>query len=118
MTKSYRELFIWQRAVDLAVLIATTTETFSSRQRWILVAQMQRSANSVPSNIAEGKGRLSPKELRQFLAIARGSLYELATQVEIARRLNLLDDEAFQSIDQMMAQISTGISRLIYRLKT
>lgn len=77
---------------------------------------MQRCAVSVPSNIAEGKGRLSPKELRQFLAIARGSLSELDTQLEIARRVGLLNAEIHAQLEHRIAITSTGINRLIARL--
>lgn len=118
MKKSFRDLFIWQRAVELAVFILDLTEAFPPRQRWVLVTQMQRSAISVSSNIAEGRGRLSQREFRQFLAMARGSLYELGTQVEIAHRAGLIEDDSLREIHIMAAQISTGISHLMTTIKT
>jgi len=78
---------------------------------------MQRCSLSVPSNIAEGKGRLSARELRQYLGIARGSLFELLTQAEIALRLGLLDQDAYDVLDHQAALIGTGINRFLARLK-
>jgi four helix bundle protein len=116
MKRSYRDLFIWQSAVDLAVRVIELSDEFPQRQRRVLVEQMQRCAVSVPSNIAEGKGRLSQKELRQFLAIARGSLSELDTQLEIARRVGLIKDEVHAQLEHRIAITSTGINRLLARL--
>jgi four helix bundle protein len=116
MKKSYRDLYIWQASVDLAARIIELTDAFPMRQRYVLAQQMQRAAISVPSNIAEGKGRLSPKELRHFLATARGSLFELESQIEIARRTGLITQAVYDQLDKQVAQIGTGIHRLIARL--
>lgn len=113
MKKPYRDLFIWQASVDLAVDIAALTDDFPARQRFVLVDQMQRAAISVPSNIAEGKGRLSPRELRHFLGTARGSLYELDTQIEIALRTGLIDGTRRADFDKRIAKISSGINHFI-----
>jgi four helix bundle protein len=113
MTKSYRDLFIWRSAADLAVRVLELSDEFPYRQQRVLVEQMQRCAVSVPSNIAESKGRVSQKELRQFLAIARGSLSELDTQREIARRVGLLNDETHAELGSRIAVTSTGINRLL-----
>ena len=113
MKKSYRDLFIWQAALDLAVDVISLTDRFPYSQRRVLVQQMQRSAVSVPSNIAEGKGRLSPRELRHFLGNARGSLFELDTQLEIACRTGLVDPETYADLDkqwQRSAPASTASS--------
>jgi four helix bundle protein len=118
MKKSYRDLFIWQSAVDLAVRVIELSDEFPQRQRRVLVEQLQRCAVSVPSNIAEGKGRLSQKELRHFLAIARGSLSELDTQLEIARRVGLIKDEIHAHLEHRIAITSTGINRLLARLSS
>jgi four helix bundle protein len=118
MKNSHQKLFIWDRAVDLAVQVIAVTDGFPNRQRRVLVEQMQRSAVSVPSNIAEGKGRLSQRELRQFLGVARGSLFELETQLEIARRCRLLDETSFEELRRMTTVIGLGINNLIARLRT
>jgi four helix bundle protein len=87
--KSFRDLVVWQRAVDLAVLIYKTTEQFPKAEMYGLTNQMRRASVSVASNIAEGYNR-SQAELRHFLEITRGSLAELETQLEIAQRIGFL----------------------------
>jgi four helix bundle protein len=116
MKKPYRDLFIWQASVDLAVDVVGLARGFPQGQRFVLGDQMQRAAISVPSNIAEGKGRLSPREFRHFLGTARGSLYELDTHVEIAVRSGFLNLELRSGFDERIAKISTGINHLIGRL--
>lgn len=118
MKKSYRDLYIWQAAVDLAVHVNALTADFPARLQFTLVDQMNRAALSVPSNIAEGKGRLTAKELRHFLAIARGSLFELDAQLEVARRLAIVPPDTYATLDKQIAQIGAGINRLLTRLKS
>jgi four helix bundle protein len=89
MKPSHKTLFVWQASVDVAARVLQLTEAFSNR-RLALADQMQRAATSVPSNIAEGHGRLTERERRRFLGIARGSLHELDTQLEIAVRAGLI----------------------------
>lgn len=116
MKKPYRDLFIWSASVDLAVRVIACTNEFPAQQRWVLVEQIQRAAVSVPSNIAEGKGRLSSRELRHFLGNARGSLYELDTQLEIAARAGLLDRDRHIAFEGAIAKISAGIHHFIANL--
>lgn len=87
MLRSYRDLIVWQKAVELAVLIYRLTEGFPKREIYGLASQIRRAGVSVPSNIAEGYGRGSRKEYLQFLSIAQGSLKELETQTVLAQRL-------------------------------
>ena len=87
MLRSYRDLLVWQKAVELAVLIYRLTEGFPTREIYGLASQIRRAGVSVPSNIAEGYGRGSRKEYLQFLSIAQGSLKELETQTILAERL-------------------------------
>ena len=87
MLRSYRDLLVWQKAVELAVLIYRLTEGFPTREIYGLASQIRRAGVSVPSNIAEGYGRGSRKEYLQFLSIAQGSLKELETQTILAQRL-------------------------------
>jgi len=87
MLKSYRELLVWQKAIELTVLVYRLTEVFPKREVYGLAAQLRRAAVSIPSNIAEGYGRGSRKEYLQFLSIAQGSLKELETQIILAQRL-------------------------------
>jgi len=92
--KSHRDLIVWQRALELCTAIYKTTAGFPGEEKFGLVSQMRRAAVSIPSNIAEGHGRLTTSEYRHFLGIARGSLKELETQILIARRLGYLDESA------------------------
>lgn len=117
MVKSFRDLFIWQSSVELATRIAEVTKTFPSRQRYVLVDQMLRASVSVASNIAEGAGRLSSPDYCRFLGIARGSLHELGTHIEIAVRCRLLNETTQRDLEKRIALIGTGINRLISRLR-
>src|SRR5262245_9751674 len=90
-TTSHRDLLAWQEAMRLMEMVYRNTAGFPREEVFGLTAQLRRSAVSVPSNIAEGAARNSPRELFQFLGIANGSLAELETQLEIAVRLGYLD---------------------------
>ena len=110
--QSYRELIAWQKAVELVVTIYDVTKTFPKEEIYGLTAQMRRCAVSVPSNIAEGQGRLSTGEFKQFLGNARGSLFELQTQITIAERLKFVTTErAQQLLDSAIevGKISNGL---------
>lgn len=85
--KGDRDLLVWQKAMKFVTEIYRATEKFPKDEIYGLTAQMRRAAVSVPSNIAEGHGRNSRREFRQFIGQARGSLTELETQIEIARDL-------------------------------
>lgn len=118
MKKSFHNLFIWESAVNLAVSILEATRSFPPHQRYTLAQQMQRCAVSIPSNIAEGAGRLSTREMRKYLGIARGSACELETQLEIARRSGLIDENLHADFDHQLALINTGINRWLTKLKS
>ena len=87
MLRSYRDLLVWQKAVEFALLVYRLSEAFPKREIYGLTSQVRRAAVSVPSNIAEGYGRGSRKEYVQFLSIAQGSLKEMETQTIIGQRL-------------------------------
>ncbi len=87
MAHSFRDLVVWQRAMQLTVAIYRLTREFPHEEMYGLTSQIRRAAVSVPSNIAEGHGRLNTGEYRQFLGVARGSNFEVQTQLEIARAL-------------------------------
>ena len=86
-TRHYRDLLAWQKAMELARAVYSLTEEFPKSEMFGLRMQMRRSALSVASNIAEGHGRLTDAQLRNSLGMARGSLYELQTQAELAGTL-------------------------------
>ena len=92
--QGHRELIVWQKAVDLVVAIYKLTKSFPKTEVYGLASQMQRAAVSVPSNIAEGHGLKQTQAYARHLAIANGSLTELETQLEIARRLGYLTAES------------------------
>ena|SRR5512138_431570 len=88
----HRSLEVWQKAMDLAEQVYVSTRAFPAEERFGLTAQMRRAAVSIPSNIAEGAGRRTTKDLIAFAHVARGSLAELETQVLLASRVGLLSD--------------------------
>ena len=93
MTEPYRELVVWQKAMQFVRDIYAATKKFPKEELFALTIQMRRCAISIPSNIAEGKGRYSRPDLLHFLMQARGSLYELETQTQIAADLKYLEEE-------------------------
>ena len=88
---SYRDLTTWQKAIDLVVEIYSSTQKLPKEELYGLVSQIRRAAVSVPSNIAEGKGHSTDKELTLFLHHARGSICEVETQLLIAHKLGYLN---------------------------
>jgi four helix bundle protein len=91
MSGTFEDLQAWRLAMELATEVYRCTGAFPKAETYGLTDQMRRSAVSIPSNIAGGKGRSSDRELLQFLNHARGSLYELQTQIKLAARLTYLD---------------------------
>jgi four helix bundle protein len=94
MSSSYRDLRVWQASLDLVVDIYRLCELLPKSEQFGLTSQIQRSAVSIPSNIAEGQQRNGNKEFRQFLGIARGSAAELSTQLLLAQRIYKVDVSA------------------------
>lgn len=92
--RGYRDLRAWQQAMGLVTEIYRVTRTFPKEEQYGLVSQIRRAAVSVPSNLAEGHGRNSRNEFRQFIGQARGSLSEVETQLEIAKNLGYVKAEA------------------------
>lgn len=114
----YRDLIVWQRAMELAQRVYQVTQRFPKEELYGLVSQMRRAAVSVPSNVAEGQGRLHKPEFRQFLGQARGSLLELETQAELAHRLGYLTLEEKVTVEQKSEEICRMLSALISKLET
>ncbi|MFW6120977.1 MAG: four helix bundle protein [Petrotogales bacterium] len=113
----YQELRVWQKGVDLATLIFEITSRFPNSEKYGIADQMKRSAVSIPSNIAEGKGRNSKKEFIQFLSVARGSLNELETQCEIAKRAKLIDEDQLTKVHEIIKTIRYGMNALMRRIR-
>lgn len=108
-TRHYRDLLVWQKAMSLANAVYRETEALPKSEMFGLQSQLRRAAVSVPSNIAEGHGRLNDGHFRQFLATSRGSLFEMQTQLELASGLKFLNEAR---VDELMEQCEE-IARLI-----
>lgn len=106
----FKNLKVYEVAIDLAVLIYKITEVFPNSERFGLVSQMRRAAVSVSSNIAEGAGRGSYREQLRFYFIARGSLAELETQLEISFRLGFID-RRMQAETSFVYKLLNGLIR-------
>ncbi|MDX9882467.1 MAG: four helix bundle protein [Prolixibacteraceae bacterium] len=113
---NFKELKVWQQSVDLVVDIYQLTRQFPSEEMYGITSQIRRSSISIPSNIAEGAGRIKPGDFNHFLNIARGSSNELETQLIIAERLNFIDKnetrEIFIKIDEIQRMI-TGLQKTL-----
>jgi four helix bundle protein len=114
---SYRDLIVWQKATALVTEIYRATQGFPREEMFGLTSQLRRSAGSVASNIAEGQGRLSKGEFRQFLGQARGSLIEMETQVVIARNLGLLTSKKIAELMEDSGEVSRLLHGLIRSLQ-
>ena len=110
----FRELKVWQRAMDLVVEVYHLTQTFPSSEQFGLISQLRRAAVSISLNIAEGAGSGTDPEFRRFLRMALRSCYEVMTGLEIGRRLGYCDDQQvnalLQEADEIAAMI-VGLSR-------
>ncbi|MBZ5509754.1 MAG: four helix bundle protein [Acidobacteriia bacterium] len=113
MPYSYRELIAWQKGVEFVVALYRATATFPKEEIYGLTSQLRRAAVSVPSNIAEGQGRLTEGEFKHFLGQARGSLWELQTQIEIAYRLQFLSAAQYEVIHKMADELGKILNGLI-----
>jgi len=118
--KSYRDLVAWQKGMDLTVHVYQATTHFPAGERFGLMAQMRRAAVSVPANIAEGFGRGGGADFRRFVLMARGSLFELQTHGELARRLGWLKGKTLTLLrqgSQELDAILTGLIRSLGKAK-
>jgi len=115
--KSYKELEIWQKSIDLGIKIYQITRCFPPDEKYGLTSQIRRSTVSIPSNIAEGWGRNSKKEFIHFLHIAKASCMELETQLLFSSKLNLHDPAELENINNQLESIIKMINKLISKLK-
>lgn len=114
---SYRNQFIWKRAVKLAIYCYKFTQPFPKHELYGLTSQIRRASVSVASNIAEGYGRQSRQEYIKFLYIALGSLRELDTQFLIAKEVDILDDKnlfipIMNEVDEMQSILVSTLNKL------
>ena len=115
--RTYRDLLVWQKAIDLVTDVYRNTRSFPKVEVYGLTSQMRRCAVSIPSNIAEGYGRNSTSDYIRFLQIASASLYELQTQVEISANLGYLDKSVAEQLYPLTREIERMLSSLIYKLR-
>ncbi len=112
----YKDLEVWKLGMDLVIDIYQVTVKFPKEELFGLVSQMRRASISIPSNIAEGSGRRNTKEYIQFLHIAKGSLLELETQIEIAFRLNYIAN--IEQFNESVKRLRIMLVKLIASLES
>lgn len=111
-SSDYRQLKVWQKAIDLAIEIYRLVKFLPKEETYALSDQMRRAAVSIPSNIAEGQGRNSDKEFINFLSIARGSLWELETQLELCSRIGYIGASQASKAYSLIIEISKMLNAL------
>ena len=117
MANTYRDLLVWQKAKVIAIRVYRATESFPKSEVFGLCSQMRRAAVSVVSNIAEGQGRGSKPDFANFLCMARGSLLELETQLEISRELGFGKEAELQDIESDCYRLLGLLNRLLDTLR-
>ncbi len=116
MVESYRELIVWQRAIQLSVAIYRFTHEFPRDEAFGLIAQLRRAGVSIASNIAEGYGRMSTGEYKHYLGVARGANYEVQTQLVIAKELGLGDVEKLQQVEGLSNEVGKMLNSMLGKL--
>jgi len=113
----FRKILVWQKSISLVTKIYKTTETFPKEETFGLASQIRRSSVSISSNIAEGSGRESTKDFLRFLYISLGSLFEMQTQLEIAKNIIYINEEEFNNLYEDSREIERMLASLIKKLK-
>jgi four helix bundle protein len=117
-SQNYKDLIVWQKAMDLVEAVYTVTKTFPKEEIYGLTSQLRRAAVSIPSNIAEGQGRRSSGEFAHFLSIAHGSLREVETQTLIAERLEYISKQSSMDLMALTSEVGrllNGLSNSLQR---
>ncbi len=117
MAQDFHNLVVWQRAIELTVCTYKLTRAFPKDELYGLVSQMRRASISAASNIAEGRGRLSPLEFRHFLSIAQGSIFELKTQLIVARKLGMGEREMMDEAESIAEEVSKMLAAFICKVQ-
>jgi len=117
MSRTYRELIAWQKAMKFVTEIYAATQRFPSEERYGITNQLRRAAVSVPSNIAEGQARFSQREFHHFLSQARGSLVEIETQLLISRELKYLQPAKADDLLATADELGRVLNGLIASIK-
>jgi four helix bundle protein len=117
MPASYRDLRVWQHSMKLALNVYAATQSFPRQELYGLVSQMRRAAVSIPSNIAEGKGRLTDRDRAHFFSQARGSLLELETQILIAAKLSYMTAATAGSLVDLSKDVGRMLNSLVESIR-
>jgi four helix bundle protein len=117
MTKNYADLIVWKKAMTLVTEIYRITRELPKEELFGLTSQLRRAAVSIPSNIAEGQGRLSKGEFRVFLGNARGSLSELETQIILCKNLDYIAEQEAARLLEMASEVGRILNGLIASMK-
>ena len=111
-SKSYKDLIVWQKAMDLVEEVYRITEKLPSGEKYNLISQVRRSAVSIVSNIAEGSRRGTKKQFRYFLLVSFTSGAELETQIELIKRLRLAEGVSFERLDGLLLEVMKMLNTL------
>ena len=117
MGQAFEDLVVWQRAMEMTVSVYDATRAFPREEIYGLTSQLRRAAVSVASNIAEGRGRISQGEFRQFLGLAQGSNYEVQTQILVAKQLNMGEPRLLSNAEKLSVEVSKMLSAFIASLE-
>ena len=112
----YQDLRVWHKSIELVKEIYFLTEKLPSKEKYVLSDQMRRAAISIPSNVAEGNGRSSRVEYKRFVEIARGSQYELQTQLYICVELNYFTESDTEKANKLITEVGKMLNNLIKSL--
>jgi four helix bundle protein len=118
MIKDFKDLIVWQKAMDAVLLVYKLVKKLPKEEMYALSDQMRRAAVSIPSNIAEGQARNSDKEFAQFLAIAKGSKAELETQLLLCVTIGYLTEQDIQDVVEILQEVAKIINALQNKLTT
>ncbi|HEY3370555.1 MAG TPA: four helix bundle protein [Prolixibacteraceae bacterium] len=115
--KTYTELFVWQKSMELVTNIYKDTKSFPKEEIYGLTSQIRRCSVSIPSNIAEGFGRKSEPEFIRFLKISMGSLFELQTQLRISKNIEYLNESRFNVLYEETREVERMLSSFILSIQ-
>lgn len=113
---SYKDLIVWQRAMDIAKGVYKIAKLLPEDELFVLSSQMRRAAISIPSNIAEGQARNSSKEFRNFLSVAKGSAAELETQLLLCVEIGYCKEEDIMGVLSLIAEVAKMINAIQIKL--
>jgi len=117
MEKPHKKLDAWKESINLVILVYELTRQFPKNEIFGLISQLRRAVISIPGNVAEGAARQTRREFVQFLYIARGSLSEVDTYIEIAQRLGYIERGAIAMVEKKLVDVDKIITGLIQSLK-